>query len=120
MAWTSNGANAELQAGMSPTPVTGHVNPFSHTLGGTLDDSAGAADQGLADTSGRWSSEGAEAAVTPHSVLAPYSFSRSANGSDGQNYLPDGAYLGNSDGMSSTDFENNLSLRMAGGKGNLT
>lgn len=30
--------NAELQAGMTPTPTTGHVNPYSHTLDGTLQD----------------------------------------------------------------------------------
>lgn len=116
MAEIGGSANDAFGQGLNHTQNAGHTNLGSITLG----DAASSADQGLADTSGRWSSEGAEAAVTPHSVLAPYSFSRSANGSDGQNYLPDGAYLGNSDGMSSTDFENNLSLRMAGGNGNLT
>jgi hypothetical protein len=49
--------NAELQAGMTPTPTTGHVNPYSHTLDGTLQD------DGLQADSDRFN------ALTPHNVL---------------------------------------------------
>jgi hypothetical protein len=49
--------NAELQTGMTPTPTTGHVNPFSHTLGGSLQDG------GLQADSDRFN------ALTPHGVL---------------------------------------------------
>lgn len=84
----------------------GRGNDASRTLGGSL--------QAVSD---KWDAESAILATSPHSVLAPYVFSRnaSANGSDGQGYLPTGAYLGSSNGQSSENFEQNLSLRMAGG-----
>lgn len=81
-------------------------NENSITLGG---------DPGLDADSNRWDADSMSAATTPHSVLAPLSFSRnaSANGSDGQNFAP-GYYLGNSNGQSADSFDKNMSLRMAG------
>jgi len=48
----STSPNDELQAGMTPTPTTGHVNPYSVTLDGALQ-----------HDSSHWSS------LTPHGVL---------------------------------------------------
>jgi hypothetical protein len=68
----------------------------------------------LQQDSDRWDQMSAQAATSPHSVLSTYSFSRSSNGSDGQNFLPNGAYLGSSNGQSAGNFDKSLELRMAG------
>lgn len=103
MAWSSNGTSAEFTAGHTPLANIGRGNENSVTMGDSLQ----------AD-SDRWNTETQQAATSPHSVLAPYSFSRSANGSDGQNFLPDGTYLGNANGESAGNFDKSLMLRMAG------
>jgi hypothetical protein len=96
--------NDAFGAGVNHPVNAGRANDYSVTLGGALQ----------AD-SDRWNAASQQAAWTPHSVLAPYAFARSANGTDGQNMLPNGAYLGSSNGMSADSFDQNLSLRMAGG-----
>lgn len=85
MAYFGSNSNAELQAGMTPTPVTGHANPFSHTLGDIADD----ADQGLGATNARWNDQVGQVATTARSVLAPYAFSSNAspNGTSGTNWV---------------------------------
>lgn len=108
MAWTSNTTSSEFGAGVNHVRNPGRENSASITLGGAL--------QAAGD---KWDAESQEATTSPHSVLSMYNFSRSANGSDGQNFLPNGAYLGNSNGMSEGDFDKNLSLRYAGGSSNL-
>lgn len=97
-------ANDAFGVGVNHLTNTGRGNDNSVTLGGSLQ----------AD-SDRWDAESQQAAVTPHSVLSMYSFSRSANGSDGQNYLPNGMYLGSSNGQSADNFDKDLALRYAGG-----
>jgi hypothetical protein len=69
----------------------------------------------LQQDSDRWDQMSTQAATTPHSVLSMYSFSRSPNGSDGQGFLPNGAFLGSSNGASADDFDKSLMLRMAVG-----
>jgi hypothetical protein len=72
----------------------------------------------LQQDSERWDAMSNQAATTPHSVLATYSFSRSANGSDGENMLPNGTFLGSSNGQSSDSFDKSLMLGMAGSGSN--
>jgi len=60
MAWTSNGTGAEFGAGVQHVTNQGRANVGSITLG----TDARNADQGLAQTSDRWS------ALTPRGVLA--------------------------------------------------
>jgi hypothetical protein len=97
-------ANGAFGDGLNYARNPGHVNSASITLDADSD---------------RWNADAQQAAVTPHSVLAPYAFARSANGSDGQGFLPNGAYLGNSNAMSEADFDKSLTLRMAGGGGSV-
>jgi hypothetical protein len=113
MPYLGSNSNAELQAGMTPTPTTGHVNPFSHTL----NDTAGSADQGLADTSERWDASSASVAATPQSVLAPLAFSRNAspNGTSGSNFVPGVGSLGSDNAESDQTFNANLREKYAGG-----
>ena len=98
--------NDAFGAGVNHVRNPGRANVGSITLGGSLQ----------AD-SDKWDAESQEAATSPHSVLSTYAFSRSANGSDGTNFLPNGAYLGNSNGMSADNFNKSLTLRMAGTNG---
>jgi hypothetical protein len=104
VAYLGSQPNSEFGAGVSHLANAGRGNDNSVTLNGSLQ----------AD-SDRWDAESQEAAVTPHSVLSTYNFSRSANGSDGQNYLPNGDYLGSGDGASADTFDKSLMLRMAAG-----
>jgi hypothetical protein len=97
-------SNDAFGAGTSPVTNLGRGNDNSVTLSG-----------GLQATADRWNAESQQAATTPHSVLAPYAFSRSANGSDGQNMLPNGAFLGSGNGQSADTFDQSLALRFAGG-----
>ncbi len=107
MADIGGSANDAFGAGVSHLANAGRANDNSVTLGGSLQ----------AD-SARWDTESQQAAVTPHSVLSTYSFSRSANGSDGQGYLPNGMYLGNGNGQSADNFDKALTLRYAGNGSN--
>ncbi len=104
MADMSTSQNDAFTSGVAHQVNTGRGNDNSVTLGG-----------GLQAASDRWNAESQQAAVTPHSVLSAYSFSRSANGSDGQGYLPNGMYLGSSNGQSADNFDKALTLRFAGG-----
>jgi hypothetical protein len=108
MAWTSNGTSAEFEAGHTPLVNEGRGNDNSVTLNG-----------GLQDAGDRWNAESQQAAMTPHSVLSTYNFARSANGTDGQNMLPNGTYLGSSNGQSADTFDKRLMLGMAGSNDNL-
>jgi hypothetical protein len=103
MAWTSNGANAELDAGINHVTNPGHENVNSLTLGG------------LQAASDAWNSDVRSVATTPHSVLAPYAFSRNAspNGTSGDNWVQGFGTVGNSNGQSADSFDKNMSLRMA-------
>jgi len=103
MAYTGSQTNAEFSTGIDHLTNAGRANDNSVTLGASL--------QAESD---RWNAESQQAAVTPHSVLSTYAFSRSANGSDGQNYLPNGDFLGSANAMSEGDFDKSLMLRMAG------
>lgn len=105
MAYLGGSQTDAFGDGLNHVVNPGHENLNSVTLGGSLQ----------AD-SDRWNSDVQSVATTPHSVLAPYSFSRSAsaNGSDGQNFTPGYGYLGNSNGQSADNFDKNMSLRMAG------
>ncbi len=107
MAAIGTSQNDAFTSGVAHQVNTGRGNDNSLTLGGSL--------QAASD---KWNAESQQAAVTPHSVLSAYSFSRSANGSDGQNYLPNGAFLWSSNGQSADSFDKNLSLRYAGGGSN--
>ena len=103
MPYYGSQSNDEFGAGVNHLVNSGKANDNSVTLGGSLQ-----------TDSARWDAESQQAATSPHSVLSMYNFSRSANGSDGQNFLPNGAYLGNSNGQSADNFDKSLSLRMAG------
>jgi hypothetical protein len=96
MTWTSNGANAEMNAGISHLVNNQHANLGSITLG----DEASSADQGLDETTDRWNGAVGQVATTARSVLAPYAFSSNAspNGTAGQNFLPGYGSLGISNG----------------------
>jgi hypothetical protein len=103
MAYTGSRTNAEFGAG-----VNHQVNLNRANLGSIS----------LAQDSQKWDAMTGQAATTPHSVLSTYAFGRSANGTDGQNFLPNGDYLGNANGMSAGDFDKSLMLRMAGSGSN--
>lgn len=98
----SPGALDEFSAGVNHMANAGRGNDNSVTLGGALQ----------AD-SDRWDVESRQAAVTPHSVLSTYAFSRSTNGTDGQGFLPNGMFLGSANGIGEGDFDKALELRMA-------
>lgn len=106
MAYLGSATNDEFSAGVNHLTNLGRGNDNSVTLGGALQ----------AD-SDKWNLATQQAATSPHSVLSTYAFSRSANGTDGRNMLPNGYFLGSANGMSEDDFDQNLSLRMAGGGG---
>jgi hypothetical protein len=104
------GANDAFQSGISHQVNNQHANFGSITLG----DEASSADQGLQETSDAWNSQVGQVATTARSVLEPYAFDRSANGSDGRDFLPNGAFLGSSNGESSGTFNKTLTRDMAG------
>jgi hypothetical protein len=104
MAAIGSSQNAELNAGIDHLANAGHGNDSSVTLNG-----------GLEADSARWDAMTGQAATTPHSVLSTYAFSRSANGSDGQNFLPNGDYLGSGNGASAATFDQRVMVGMAGG-----
>lgn len=112
MAWSSNGANAEMNAGINHLVNNQHANLSSITLG----DEASSADQGLDETSDRWNGAVGQVATTAHSVLAPYAFSSNAspNGTAGQDFLPGYGSLGTGNGEDTQTFDQNLRLRLQG------
>lgn len=104
MPYFGSNSNAELQAGMTPTPSTGHVNPYSHTL------------DGLQADSDEWDSDVERVATTPHSALAPFAFSRNAspNGADGTHFIAGYGFTGSGNAESTGTYGKEMSLRMAG------
>jgi hypothetical protein len=96
-------SNAAFQSGINYLANPGKGNENSITLSG-----------GLEATGDRWTAESQDAATTPHSVLSMYNFSRSANGSDGDHYIPGVGFTGSANGTSADDYQENLMLRMAG------
>lgn len=116
MAWTSNGAASEFQAGIDHLRNIAPGNAYS--VGPTLNDQADAAGQSLSQTSDRWDSSAYAASTSPHSVEDPYAFDSDPGGKDGsdgsQSYLPNGSYLGSGNGQSPDTFQQSLSLRYAG------
>jgi hypothetical protein len=100
--------NAEFGNGLNYVTSPGRSNENSIVLDGAL--------QADGD---EWNSAVGQVATTPHSVLAPYSFSRnaSANASDGSNFIPGCGYAagdGSSNGESTQTFDQNLRLRQQG------
>jgi hypothetical protein len=110
MPYFGSNSNAEFQSGINHLANTHPMgfNENSITLDG--------GDPGLDADSDRWNSDVQQAATTPHSVLAPYAFSRnaSANGSDGSNFVPGYGRTGTGNAESPQTFGSNMQLRMAG------
>jgi hypothetical protein len=102
--------NNAFQSGQFHQVNNQHTNTGSITLG----DEASSADQGLDETAAKWNNQVGQVATTARSVLEPYAFDRSANGSDGRNFLPNGAFLGSSNGESIGTFNQHLTRDMAG------
>jgi hypothetical protein len=100
MAYPGSQTNSEFGAGIDHLSNPGRANVGSISL---------------EQDSQKWDDMSSQVATTPRSVLSMYSFSRSANGSDGQGFMPDGTYLGNANGESADNFDKSLMLRMAGG-----
>jgi hypothetical protein len=108
MADIGGSANDAFGEGLDYAQVPGRANTASITLGG-----------GLEADSDRWNADAQQVAVTPHSVLAPYAFSRnaSANGTDGSHFMPGYGFTGSANAMSGESFDQDFMLRMAGGGG---